>query len=156
MVGADGTVVDTEIPLTSPTIIESVVDAYASAYRRAGGVPTKQTCAVIARSTKRLITTDGIAADVVLAAAEIAGRKKTKDLDSQLQLHGPSGSKVTGWDRNLVAAAEKLTPNVSPDNPALFAAERRAITRAAADGTLDPVAYAAGLITFTQEEVHTS
>lgn len=150
MTGADGVVLDTEIPLVPPTVIESVVDAYAAAYRRAGGVPTKQTCAVIARSVKRLITVDGIAADVVLSAAELAGRKKTKDLDTQLQLHGPSGSKVTGWDRNLIAAAEKLTPNVSPDDPKGFAAERRAITRAAADGTLDLAAYEAGRICFTK------
>jgi hypothetical protein len=150
MVGADGAVIDAEIPLTAPTVIESVVEAYAAAYRRAGGVPTRQTRAVIARSVKRLITGDGVPADVVLAAAELAGRKKTKDLDSQLKLYpDASDSRVTGWNRHLVEAAEKLTPNVPPDDPARYAAERRAITRAAADGTLDPVAYAAGQICFT-------
>lgn len=152
MVGADGSVIDAEIPLTAPTVIESIVEAYAAAYRRAGGVPTKQTRAVIARSTKRLLTGDGVPADVVRAAAEIAGGKKTKDLDSQLKLYGPTEQPVKGWNRNLIDAAEKLIPNVPPDEPERFAAERRAITRAAADGTLDVTAYAAGLLCFTTPE----
>lgn len=152
MVGADGAVLDAEIPLVEPNVIDAIVEAFAAAYRRAGGVPTKQTKAIIARSCKRLITVDGVPADVVLAGAEVAGRKKTSNLDSQLTAYGPNTQRVTGWDRNLVAAAEKLTPNVSPDDPKGFAAERRAITRAAADGTLDVEAYAAGRICFTHPE----
>lgn len=145
LLGPDGTVLDAELALVEPSAVEAVVEAYCAAYRRAGGVPTKQTRAIIARSCKRLMTADGVPSDVLTAAAERAGGRKTKDIDSQLQL----AAKVTGWDRHLVAAAEKLIPNVSPDNPGLFAAERRAITRAAADGTLDLAAYAAGNIRYT-------
>lgn len=149
MVGADGSVLDAEIPLTEPTVIESIVDDYAAAYLRAGGVATKQTRAVIARSAKRLLTGDGLSEAVVRAAAQVAGRKRTKDLDSQLA-PVEAADHVTGWNRNLVEAAEKLTPNVSPDDPVAFAAERRAITRAAANGTLDLKAYAAGKVCYVK------
>lgn len=40
-------------------------------------------------------------------------------------------------------AVDELVPNVDPDDPVAFKAERLAIMRAAADGHLDPEAYAA-------------
>jgi hypothetical protein len=40
-------------------------------------------------------------------------------------------------------AADELVPNVDPDDLESYRAERRAIMRAAADGILDPEAYAA-------------
>jgi hypothetical protein len=45
--------------------------------------------------------------------------------------------------------ADGLVPNVDPDNPRAFIAERRAIMAAAADGSLDVDAYAAGGFTLT-------
>lgn len=47
------------------------------------------------------------------------------------------------------AAADELVPNVDPDDIEAFKAERLAIMRAAADGSLDPEAYAASGRTLT-------
>lgn len=45
--------------------------------------------------------------------------------------------------------ADQIEPNVDPDSPALWVAEKRAILAAVADGTLDGERYAAGGWTLT-------
>lgn len=142
MLGADGTVLDDEIPLHPPTAIERLVAKYAEAYLRAGGACTTQTRAVVARTFKRLLTQDGIPEDALMAAAEAAGTKRSKDIDSRIELQvGPV---------RPARSADSIVPNVSPDDPVAFLAERRALAEQAAAGTLDVEAYLLGKIIYSQ------
>lgn len=142
MLGADGSVLDAELPLYSPDIVDRLVDTYARAYLRAGGACTKQTRAVVARACKRLLTVDGIPETVLAAAVEAAGTRRTKDIDSRIEVQlGPV---------RPTRSADTLTPNVSPDDVAAFVAEQRALAERAAAGTLDVEAYLLGKIIYSQ------
>lgn len=142
LLGAAGEVLDTEIPLYEPTAIERMVDVYAQAYLRAGGVATKQTRAVVARSCKRLLTQDGVPEDALMRACELAGGRRSKDIDSRIEAR-PASARPT-------RSAETVVPNVSPDDPAAFLAEKRALAERAEAGTLDLEAYALGKIVYSQ------
>ncbi len=142
MVGADGSVIDDEIPLHPPSAIERLVETYAQAYLRAGGACTQQTRAVVARTCKRLLTQDGLPEHVLMAAVEAAGSRRSKDIDSRIELQPPPARPAR--------SADSIVPNVSPDDPVAFAAERRALAEHAAAGTLDVEAYLLGKIIYSQ------
>lgn len=61
-------------------------------------------------------------------------------------------SEVAAIRKSRVQAADavdELVPNVDPDDPAAYNAERRALMQAAADGSLDADEYASGGVTLT-------
>jgi len=65
-------------------ITQALVGAYAEAYRRSGGIPTKAVMDACGRNVKRLRARDRIDPPVLLLAVQRAGAARARDLDRHL------------------------------------------------------------------------
>lgn len=76
-----------ELPLDVPAAVarqtdtQQLVAAYADAVTSAGGVMTRQTAGIIGKAVKRLIDVDGIEPALIHRAVQLAGARRSKDLD---------------------------------------------------------------------------
>jgi hypothetical protein len=97
----DAEIIDDELPLNVPTPPKAdntapaqiMVGAYSDAIQATGGVMTKQQAGIIGKAAKRLLTDDQLEPALVLRAVQLAGAKRSKDLDRFL------GEATTAYQR---------------------------------------------------------
>jgi Helix-turn-helix domain len=96
----DAEIVEDELPLNVPqppadaaAPAQIMVGAYADAVRASGGVMTKQQAGIVGKAAKRLLTVDQLEPGLVLRAVQLAGSKRSKDIDRFL------GEATTAYQR---------------------------------------------------------
>lgn len=117
--------------------VQALVVEYATAVEGTGGIATSTQRGAVGRAVRRLLVQDQLPPSVVLEAVRRAGRHRSRAVE---QFLGTSSSGVAvdsdqRLRRTRLQAADRICPDVDPDDVGGWIAARRAAIAALADGT---------------------